>query len=113
MLCINIVFIEFSFFFLVGKLTNILQFITGIGFNEGGGASGSGHYRLKSHRFIGVVVATSFCKMTRLLYSKDSIVTTKVQYSLTNLKKDSIDVSGNISLNRNKNNMLIMYPIYM
>ncbi len=66
-------------------MTGTGLFETGTGF--------IGNIRSKPHRYIELILATSFCKMTRLLHNKDSIVTTKVHYCLTNLKNNSVEVS--------------------
>ena len=58
-----------------------------------GGMEGLTLNNWKPHKYIKLTLAYGFCQMVRLIQSKDSIVITRVQYCLGNLRKKSIEVS--------------------
>ena len=70
----------------VDKLALILHFMPG-------GMEGLTLNNWKPHKYIKLTLAYGFCQMVRLIQSKDSIVITRVQYCLGNLRKKSIEVS--------------------
>ena len=70
----------------VDKLALILHFMPG-------GMEGMTLNNWKPHKYIKLTLAYGFCQMVRLIQSKDSMVITRVQYCLGNLRKKSIEVS--------------------